>query len=81
MSKGEGERSWTSDHLASFIILRSVAWAHKLVISLAPRDDASEMSAHGIESIGLQLGAFDNEVVRIAFEALDQVSIAVRMVG
>ena len=56
MSKGQTERSWTSNDFTSLIILRAVAWAHVFVggfrlVGSVPWNNASQMGANGIDTI------------------------------
>jgi hypothetical protein len=50
VSEGERERSGSADLLTLGVVLRSVAWAHKLVFVLVPGNYATQMSADSVNS-------------------------------
>lgn len=51
VGESKGKRGGTADLLALGVVLRTVAWAHELVLGVVPGDDASQMGAHGVDTV------------------------------
>ena len=51
MGKSKWKRSGSADNGTSGGVLRSMAWAHELVVSSRPWDDASQMCADGVQTV------------------------------
>lgn len=75
MSKGQTERSWTSDDLTGLVILRAVAWTHVLVGGSIPWNDATQVSAHGVDGIVSDAILSSDQIVSITLKTLDQLSV------
>ena len=81
VSERQGERRRTANHLAVGVVLRTVARALELVLSLVPRDDATQVRAHGVETEIADVTILRHHQVRgIALQALREGVIA-RQVG
>ena len=75
--KSKGEWGWSTHHLTLVVILRSMAWAHELVFGWIPWHHTSQVGAHGIESILLDLTiSGDNQVGGITLESLSQAAVS-----
>ena len=63
VGKGKWKRSGSTDNGSSWGVLRSVAWAHELVVSSRPWDDTSQVCADGVQTVRFKgLVFLDNEV-------------------
>mmetsp|Transcript_75762 Transcript_75762/g.181130 ORF Transcript_75762/g.181130 Transcript_75762/m.181130 type:complete len:206 (-) Transcript_75762:103-720(-) len=71
----QGERGRSSHHLAVLIVLRAVAGAAELVVTLAPGHDAAKVRAHRQKGEVLDVVRGGDQVVRLALEALDQLAV------
>jgi len=77
VSQSQGQRSWSTNHLTLEVVLTSMAWAHELIFSSVPWNDASQMGAHGIQSILLYLSfSSHNEIGGISLETLGQAPVS-----
>jgi len=65
MSKGQTERSWTSNDFTSLIILRAVAWTHVFVGGSVPWNNTSQMGTNGVDTIVSNAIFSGNEVMGI----------------
>jgi len=75
--KSEGKRSGSTDDVSIGGVLGSVARAHELVVGGGPWDDATQVSADGIEAIALErLVILDNKVCSISLQSLCQRSVS-----
>ena len=79
--ESKAERRGSTDLESGRVVLRAVARAHELVLRGVPRHDASQVRAHGVQSVLLdRLVLLDNQVRGIALQALREGVIA-RQVG
>jgi len=76
MCEGKTKWSWSSDNFTSFVILRSVTWAHVLVCGSVPWNNATQMCAHGIQSIVSKTIFINDQVMSITFKTLNQLSVS-----
>merc|ERR550514_1148409 len=71
MRKSQGERRWTTDHLAGIIVPRPVARALELFLHCIPWHNAPKVSAHCIDPVLLKrVVRCDHEVSRVTLQAL-----------
>ena len=74
MSKSETQRCRSSNNFTSLIILRAVAWAHILVSSSVPWNNATQMCAYSVDCVVSKFPIFNNKVMSISFQTLNQLS-------
>ena len=75
MRERERQRRRAAHDLARLVVLRAVAGAHELVRGLVPRHDAAQVRADGVDAVVADLlVVVDNQVGRVALEALDELS-------
>jgi len=61
--KSKGKRGRSTDDMTIRGVLRPVARAHELVVGSGPRDNATQMSAHGVKTVRFKcLVVLDNQV-------------------
>ncbi|OUS42331.1 hypothetical protein BE221DRAFT_62951, partial [Ostreococcus tauri] len=71
--ESQGERSRTADHLTVGIVLGAVARALELVLSLVPRDDATQVRAHRVQAeIREGTVRLDDQVRGVTLQTLGQ---------
>jgi len=77
VGKGEWKGGRSTDNGSSGCVLRSVAWAHELVVRGRPWDDTSQVCAHSVETICLK-GAIrlNNKISGITLEPLGKGVVA-----
>lgn len=67
------QRCWSSNNLPLVVVLRSVARAHELVLSLIPRNNTTKVGAHGVDAIrGQRSVILHNKVGRVALKQVHQ---------
>jgi hypothetical protein len=63
--KGKWKRGRSTNNRSIGSVLRSVAWANELVVGSHPWDDATQVSAHGVKTIGFDgLVFLDDQVAK-----------------
>merc|ERR1719203_602219 len=73
VGKSKGKGGGSTNDSASGGVLRSMARAHELVVGGRPRDDASQVGAHGVEAVGLKGSIIlDDKVGGIALKSLSE---------
>ena len=68
VGKSERKRSGSTNNGSIGGVLRSVAWAHELVVGSRPWDNASQVCADGVESIVFQSLVVLNDEVTVETE-------------
>lgn len=76
MRESQAQRRRASDDFAVFVVLRTVARAHELILSLVPRDNAAEMSANSIDSEVFNATLSGDQVCCISLKALHELVVA-----
>jgi hypothetical protein len=61
--KSKGKRGRTTDDVSIRGVLRSMTWAHELVVSSRPWDDTSQVSAHSVKTVRFKGLVFLNNKV------------------
>lgn len=81
MFQCEWQRGGPANDSAGRCVLRSVARAHELILGLVPRDDTSQMGAHSVEGVILEIRLIicDDEISGIAAKPLDKLTRACEM--
>jgi hypothetical protein len=65
VGKSKWKRGRSTNNRSSGSVLRSVAWADELVVGSCPWDDAAQVSAHGVKTIGFDgLVFLDDKVAK-----------------
>jgi hypothetical protein len=71
VGKGKWKGSRSTDNSSGGGVLRSVAWAHELVVGSRPWDNTSQVSAHSIKTIVLKRSVLlNNKVCGISLKTL-----------
>eukprot|EP01083_Nonionella_stella_P002707 7775_1 len=63
VGKSKGKRGGSTKNGSSIGVLRSMAWAHELVVGSRPWDNTSQVSAHGVKAVGLKRSIILNDKV------------------
>lgn len=77
MCERKAERRRAADHLSFGVVLRAVARALELVLSLVPGDDATQVRAHRVQTkVSERPILLDDQVSGVALQALRERVVA-----